>query len=87
MLEQRIEQQFIDSADLKYQAAQVLSKPIAAAIQALLVSVALPLALHLAHRPWNPPSEQTLRALSKLSGALSTLSAPAGPGWTDAGGS
>ena len=39
MLEQRIEQQFIDSADLKYQAAQVLSKPIAAAIQALLVSV------------------------------------------------
>ena len=39
MLEQRIEQQFIDSADLKYQAAQVLSKPIAAAIQALFVSV------------------------------------------------
>ncbi|MFN6058881.1 MAG: phosphoheptose isomerase, partial [Burkholderiales bacterium] len=39
MLEQRIEQQFIDSADLKYQAAQVLSKPIAAAIQSLLVSV------------------------------------------------
>jgi D-sedoheptulose 7-phosphate isomerase len=36
MLEQRIEQQFIDSADLKYQAAQVLSKPIAAAVQALL---------------------------------------------------
>ena len=29
MLEQRIEQQFIDSADLKYQSAQVLSKPIA----------------------------------------------------------
>lgn len=39
MLEQRIEQQFIDSADLKYQAAQVLSKPIAAAIQTILVSV------------------------------------------------
>ena len=34
MLEQRIEQHFIDSADLKYQAAQVLSKPIAAAVQA-----------------------------------------------------
>jgi Holliday junction resolvase-like predicted endonuclease len=34
MLEQRIEQQFIDSADLKYQAAQILSKPIAAAVQA-----------------------------------------------------
>ncbi|MCD6078277.1 MAG: hypothetical protein K0R89_2215, partial [Ramlibacter sp.] len=27
MLEQRIQQNFIDSADLKYQAAQVLSKP------------------------------------------------------------
>ena len=39
MLEQRIEQHFIDSADLKYQSAQVLSKPIAAAIQAILASV------------------------------------------------
>ena len=39
MLEQRVEQQFIDSADLKYQAAQVLSKPVAAAVQAILVSV------------------------------------------------
>ena len=39
MLEQRIEQHFIDSADLKYQAAQVLSKPIADAIQAILASV------------------------------------------------
>ena len=39
MLEQRIEQQYIDSADLKYQAAQVLSKPIAAAVQALLACV------------------------------------------------
>ena len=39
MLEQRIEQQFIDSADLKYQAAQVLAKPIASAIQALLACV------------------------------------------------
>ncbi|MEN9983397.1 MAG: hypothetical protein RI918_1366, partial [Pseudomonadota bacterium] len=36
MLEQRIEQNFIDSADLKYQSAQVLSKPIAEAVQALL---------------------------------------------------
>jgi D-sedoheptulose 7-phosphate isomerase len=35
MFEQRIEQQFIDSADLKYQAAQLLSKPIAAAVQAM----------------------------------------------------
>jgi D-sedoheptulose 7-phosphate isomerase len=39
MLEQRIEQHFIDSADLKYQSAQALSKPIAAAIQAILASV------------------------------------------------
>jgi D-sedoheptulose 7-phosphate isomerase len=36
MLEQRIQQHFMDSADLKYQAAQVLSKPIAAAVQAIL---------------------------------------------------
>lgn len=39
MLEQRIEQHFIDSADLKYQAAHILSKPISAAIQAILASV------------------------------------------------
>lgn len=39
MLEQRIEQHFIDSADLKYQAAQALSKPITAAVQALMVCV------------------------------------------------
>lgn len=39
MLEQRIEQHFIDSADLKYQTAQILGAPIAAAAQALLVCV------------------------------------------------
>lgn len=39
MLQQRIEQHFIESADLKYQAAQVLSKPIAAAVQAVLACV------------------------------------------------
>ncbi len=39
MLEQRIQQNFIDSADLKYQAAQTLSKPIAAAVQAILACV------------------------------------------------
>jgi D-sedoheptulose 7-phosphate isomerase len=39
MLEQRIQQHFIDSADLKYQAAQSLSKPIEAAVQAMLASV------------------------------------------------
>jgi D-sedoheptulose 7-phosphate isomerase len=39
MLEQRIQQHFIDSADLKYQSAEALSKPIAAAVQAILVCV------------------------------------------------
>lgn len=39
MLEQRIQQHFIDSADLKYQAAQALGKPIANAVQAVLACV------------------------------------------------
>lgn len=39
MLEQRIQQHFIDSADLKYKAAEVLSKPIAAAVQAVVACV------------------------------------------------
>lgn len=39
MLEQRIQQHFIDSADLKYQAAPLLSKPIADAVQALLACI------------------------------------------------
>lgn len=39
MLEQRIQQQFIDSADLKYQAGPLLSKPIASAVQAVLACV------------------------------------------------
>ena len=39
MLEQRILQNFADSADLKYQSAQALSKPIAAAVQAVLACV------------------------------------------------
>ena len=39
MLEQRIQQHFIDSADLKYQAAQALGKPIADAVQAVLACV------------------------------------------------
>ena len=39
MLEHRIQQHFIDSADLKYQAAPVLSQPIADAVQALLACV------------------------------------------------
>ena len=39
MLEHRIQQHFIDSADLRYQAAQTLSKPIAAAVQAILACV------------------------------------------------
>lgn len=39
MLEQRIQQQFIDSADLKYQWAQTLAHPVAEAAQALLACV------------------------------------------------
>ncbi|HRO82617.1 SIS domain-containing protein [Alicycliphilus denitrificans] len=39
MLEQRIQQHFIDGADLKYQAAQALSQPIGAAVQAVLACV------------------------------------------------
>ena len=39
MLEQHIEQLFIDSADLKYQSAQILSKPMAEAVQLIMVSV------------------------------------------------
>lgn len=36
MIEQRIQQQFFDSADLMYAAADVLSKPIADAVEALM---------------------------------------------------
>ena len=36
MLEQRIQQQFFDSADLKYQSAEALAKPIAEAVAALI---------------------------------------------------
>ena len=39
MLESRIQQHFIDSADLKYQSADALSKPIVAAVQAILACV------------------------------------------------
>jgi D-sedoheptulose 7-phosphate isomerase len=39
MVEQRIQQHFIDSADLKYQSAQTLGKPVEAAVQALLACV------------------------------------------------
>lgn len=39
MLEQRIQQQFFDSADLKYQAADVLVRPIADAVQAILTCI------------------------------------------------
>ncbi|WP_093163117.1 SIS domain-containing protein [Variovorax sp. YR216] len=39
MLEQRIQQHFIDSADLKYQAGPLLEKPISQAMQALLACV------------------------------------------------
>jgi D-sedoheptulose 7-phosphate isomerase len=39
MLEQRIQQHFIDGADLKYQAGPLLGKPVSQAMQALLACV------------------------------------------------
>ena len=39
MLEQRIQQQFFDSADLQYQTAESLARPIAEAAQALLACI------------------------------------------------
>ena len=39
MLDLRIQQHFIDSADLHYQVAETLAKPVDAAVQAVLVSV------------------------------------------------
>jgi D-sedoheptulose 7-phosphate isomerase len=39
MFEQRIQQHFIDSADLKYQAGPLLNKPVSQAMQALLACV------------------------------------------------
>ena len=42
MPEQRVHQQFIDSADLKYQWAQTLARPIDEAAQALLAFMASP---------------------------------------------
>ncbi|MBP7451670.1 MAG: SIS domain-containing protein [Ottowia sp.] len=39
MMEQRIQQQFIDSADLAYQWAQTLARPVSDALQALLACV------------------------------------------------
>ena len=39
MLEQRIQLQFFDSADLKYAAAEILTKPIAAAVSAIVGSI------------------------------------------------
>ena len=39
MLEQRIQQQFFDGADLKYQAAEVMAKPVSDAARALLGAI------------------------------------------------
>ncbi len=39
MLEQRIQQQFFDAADLKYQSAEALAKPIADAAQAIVAAL------------------------------------------------
>ena len=39
MLEQRIQQHFFESADLQYQAAEVMSRPVAEAVQAIVAGV------------------------------------------------
>jgi D-sedoheptulose 7-phosphate isomerase len=39
MLEQRIQQQFFEGADLQYQAAETLSRPVAEAAQALMTAI------------------------------------------------
>jgi D-sedoheptulose 7-phosphate isomerase len=39
MLEQRIQQHFFESADLQYQAAEVMSRPVAEAVQAIVACV------------------------------------------------
>ena len=39
MLDLRIQQHFIDSADLQYQAAETLAKPLDAGVQALMACV------------------------------------------------
>lgn len=39
MLEQRIQQQFFESADLQYQAAEELSRPLADAVQAMVAAL------------------------------------------------
>ncbi len=39
MLEQRIQQQFFEGADLQYQSAEVLARPIGAAVQALVAGL------------------------------------------------
>ena len=74
MLEQRIQRHFFDSADLKNQAAEALSKPIAAAVQAVLGCItaggkvlAWATAARPATRSTSPPS----------SSAASSASAPA----------
>jgi D-sedoheptulose 7-phosphate isomerase len=78
MLEQRIQQQFFESADLKYQAAEVLGRPIEQAVAALVAGLTAGgkvLVAGWARRPawrsWSPPSWS----------AASSATAPAWPRW------
>jgi hypothetical protein len=75
MLEQRIQQHFIDSAALKYQAAQALSAPIAAAVQAILACVTSGGKVLACGTDLRPPRRCSLRP-SALLGSSGT-----GPSW------
>ena len=84
MLEQRIQQHFIDSADLKYLSAHALGKPVAAAVQALLACVTWPL-LHPA-RPLLPTDDlythlSVTRHLARGDGFLCDIAYPLSFAW------
>jgi hypothetical protein len=74
MLEQRIQQQFFDSADLKYAAAEVLSRPIADAVSALVGCITGGGKVLAAATAARPPMRSTSRPSSS---AASSASAPA----------
>jgi phosphoheptose isomerase len=78
MLEQRIQQHFIDSADLKYQSAQALSKPVEAAVQALLACVTSGGKVLACG---NGASAAWRSSLQRCSSGVSSASGPSWPRW------
>jgi len=70
MLEQRIQQQFFDNADLLSQTAESLSRPIAAAAQALLDAVPIPDPALEACRPHQPLGGEVPSPLAPPSGCV-----------------